>query len=62
MRNKSERPEAIEAGNAKLVGTNELLIMSYLNKLLYDRNIYNKFISNKNPLEMGKHQTKYLIS
>ena len=58
MRKKSERPEAIEAGNAKLVGTNELLIMSYLNKLLYDRNIYNKFISNKNPFGNGQASDK----
>ena len=58
MRKKSERPEAIEIGNAKLVGTNEHLIMSYLNKLLYDQNIYDKFISNRNPFGNGKASNK----
>ena len=60
MRKKSERPEAIEIGNAKLVGTNEHLIMSYLNKLLYDQNIYDKFISNKNPFGNGKASNKII--
>ena len=53
MRKNSERPEAIDVGSAKLVGTNEHLIISNLNKLLYDKVLYNKYIPYKNPFGNG---------
>ena len=53
MRKNSERPEAIDVGSAKLVGTNEHIIISNLNKLLYDKVLYKKYISYKNPFGNG---------
>jgi len=54
MREKSERPEAINSGFAKLVGTDRTKIISNLKKLLYDRHYYNDVVSNKNPFGNGK--------
>ena len=42
MRNTTERPEAVESGTVKLVGTNVELILSEVSSLLNDEVAYNK--------------------
>lgn len=53
MRNTTERPEAIEAGTAKLVGTDFNLIVSEVSKLLDDQNYYNQMSKAVNPYGDG---------
>jgi len=53
MRNTTERPEALEAGTVKLVGTNHDLIVSEVSKLLEDQNYYDKMSKAVNPYGDG---------
>jgi len=53
MRNKSERPEAIEAGTAKLVGTNRNQIIKEVCSLLADKKEYEKMAYSHNPYGDG---------
>ena len=54
MRNTTERPEAVDAGTVKLVGTDYDAIVDNVSKLLTDRNLYNKMSKATNPLETEK--------
>ena len=54
MRNTTERPEAVDAGTVKLVGTDYDAIVDNLSKLLTDRNLYNKMSKATNPYGDGK--------
>jgi len=54
MRDTTERPEGIEAGTLKLVGTDEENIYKYFNQLLVDSNEYNKMSHASNPYGDGK--------
>ena len=54
MRDTTERPEAVEAGTVKLVGTNVDLICSEVNRLLTDQNEYKKMCHAHNPYGDGK--------
>lgn len=54
LRDTTERPEAIEAGTAKLVGTDENTIFEETNKLLNDQDEYNKMSKAVNPYGDGK--------
>ncbi|MFR0677339.1 non-hydrolyzing UDP-N-acetylglucosamine 2-epimerase [Dysgonomonas mossii] len=54
MRNTTERPEAVEAGTVKLVGTNASDIIDNVNLLLTDKSIYNKMSQAHNPYGDGK--------
>jgi len=54
MRNTTERPEAVEAGTVKLVGTNYDLIVSEVSKLLDDPAYYNAMAQATNPYGDGK--------
>ena len=54
MRNTTERPEAVDAGTVKLVGTNYDAIVDNVSKLLTDRNLYNKMSKATNPYGDGK--------
>jgi UDP-N-acetylglucosamine 2-epimerase (non-hydrolysing) len=54
MRNVTERPEAIEAGAAKLVGTRAETIADEVQKLLDDPLEYDKMSKIKNPFGDGK--------
>lgn len=54
MRDTTERPEAIAAGNVKLVGTNVELITTELEKLLNDADLYKVMSSTQNPYGDGK--------
>jgi UDP-N-acetylglucosamine 2-epimerase (non-hydrolysing) len=54
MRDVTERPEALEAGTIKLVGTNTNLIVNEVRQLLSDSDYYDSMIKEKNPYGDGK--------
>jgi UDP-N-acetylglucosamine 2-epimerase (non-hydrolysing) len=54
MRDTTERPEAVEAGTVKLVGTNRELIISEAQKLLDDTAEYEAMSKAHNPYGDGK--------
>ena len=54
MRNTTERPEALDAGTVKLVGTNHDLIVSEVSRLLEDSKYYDKMSKAINPYGDGK--------
>lgn len=54
MRDTTERPEGIEAGTLKLVGTNEEMIYEWFTKLLDDKEEYAKMANVANPYGDGK--------
>lgn len=54
MRDTTERPEAVEAGTVKLVGTNPQIIIKEAQKLLDDENEYEKMSKAHNPYGDGK--------
>ena len=54
MRDTTERPEALEAGTVKLVGTNSQIIIEEAQKLLDDENEYNTMSKAHNPYGDGK--------
>lgn len=54
LRKTTERPEAIEAGTAKLIGTNKEVVSEYMNKLTFDNEFYSKMSKAKNPFGDGK--------
>ncbi|MBR5388093.1 MAG: UDP-N-acetylglucosamine 2-epimerase (non-hydrolyzing) [Clostridia bacterium] len=53
MRNTTERPEGVQAGTLKLVGTNEETIYEWFTKLLDDKEEYNKMAHAANPYGDG---------
>jgi len=53
MRNTTERPEALDAGTVKLVGTDFDLIVSEVSKLIEDSNHYHKMSHAVNPYGDG---------
>lgn len=53
MRNTTERPEALDAGTVKLVGTNHDLIVSEVSRLLEDQSYYDKMSKAVNPYGDG---------
>jgi len=54
MRDTTERPEGVEAGTAKLVGTDKELIVSEAFKLLDDNDYYENMAKAHNPFGDGK--------
>ncbi len=53
MRETTERPEGVEAGSAKLVGTNQHLIINSINELLNNTTLYNQMANTVNPYGTG---------
>jgi UDP-N-acetylglucosamine 2-epimerase (non-hydrolysing) len=53
MRDSTERPEAVEAGTVKLVGTHKKLIVDEISKLLEDQVYFNKMAKANNPYGDG---------
>lgn len=53
LRRETERPEGIEAGTAKLAGTDENTIYEMTTSLLNDKDEYNKMANAKNPYGDG---------
>lgn len=54
MRNTTERPEALDAGTVKLVGTDHDLIVNEVSRLLEDQEYYDKMSHAVNPYGDGK--------
>jgi len=54
MRDTTERPEALDAGTVKLVGTNYDIIVSEVSRLLDDESYYEKMSKSINPYGDGK--------
>ena len=54
MRDTTERPEALDAGTVKLVGTNHDLIVQEVSRLLEDQAYYNSMSHAVNPYGDGK--------
>lgn len=54
MRDTTERPEAVEAGVAKLVGTSRSVIVSEVSRLLKDRAAYMDMAQSANPYGDGR--------
>lgn len=54
MRETTERPEAVDAGTVKLVGTDTALIVSEVNRLLDDKTAYDAMSFAHNPYGDGK--------
>jgi UDP-N-acetylglucosamine 2-epimerase (non-hydrolysing) len=54
MRDTTERPEALEAGTVKLVGTDEQTIIQEAQRLLDDDRVYKKMSTAHNPYGDGK--------
>ena len=53
MRDATERPEAVEAGTVKLVGTNKKTIVAMVNQLLENKELYTKMARAHNPYGDG---------
>lgn len=60
MRDTSERPEGIEAGSAKLVGTDAAKIVKETQTLLNDKSKYNRMSEVKNPYGDGMASERIL--
>lgn len=58
MRDTTERPEALEAGTVKLVGTNYHLIVSETSRLLEDSSYYDAMARATNPYGDGKASSR----
>jgi len=54
MRDTTERPEGVEAGTCKLIGTQTDIIVNEVEKLFTDHNAYNRMAEKKNPYGDGK--------
>ena len=54
MRDTTERPEAVEAGTVKLVGTDADTIIDNVNSLLIDPQTYNQMVKSHNPYGDGR--------
>ena len=58
IRDKTERPEAIDSGTAILVGTQPEMILSEVKRIITKQEIYNKMANLKNPYGDGKASKK----
>jgi len=60
MRDTTERPEALDAGTVKLVGTDKKLIISATQELLDDVQLYNTMAHTQNPYGNGDASIKII--
>lgn len=60
LREETERPEAVEAGTAEVVGTDEERIYQAVKTLLYDGNVYDKMAKTVNPYGDG-HAGRHIV-
>ena len=60
MRDTTERPEAVESGTIKLVGTDKEKIIKEVNNLLNNKSEYDKMSNIKNPYGDGKASKKII--
>ena len=61
MRNTTERPEAVEAGTVKLVGTNAEAIVGNVTELLHNKELYRRMSETHNPYGDG-HACERIIA
>lgn len=61
MRNTTERPEAVEAGTVKLVGTDSITIVKSVKELLDDPELYKRMSETHNPYGDG-HACERIIA
>lgn len=54
MRDTTERPEVVNAGTAKMVGTDSEVIFRYARMLITDKNVYESMAKSHNPYGDGK--------
>ena len=59
MRNTTERPEAVDVGTVKLVGTNLENIVHSVSQVLHDKNLHKKMANLHNPYGDGKQHLEY---
>ena len=62
MRNTTERPESLEAGTSRLVGTDKERIVKSISELLEDDNIYREMSIAKNPYGDGSASERILAA
>jgi UDP-N-acetylglucosamine 2-epimerase (non-hydrolysing) len=62
MRDTTERPEAVEAGTVKLVGTDAEMIVENVELLLKDDSVYNRMAQAHNPYGDGKACERIVIT
>ena len=60
MRESTERPEAVEVGTVRLVGTNKELIIRETERLLTDKQAYQSMASKSNPYGDGQSAARIL--
>lgn len=60
MRDTTERPEAVEAGTVKLIGTNKEKIITSVIELLTDKHLYKKMATAVNPYGTGQSSNKII--
>ncbi|MCS3171603.1 UDP-N-acetylglucosamine 2-epimerase (non-hydrolyzing) [Bacteroides thetaiotaomicron] len=61
MRDTTERPEAVEAGTVKLVGTNAEAIVSNVTALLLDKEMYKRMSETHNPYGDGQACERIIV-
>jgi UDP-N-acetylglucosamine 2-epimerase (non-hydrolysing) len=62
MRNTTERPEAVDAGTVKLVGTDAFEIVENVTLLIENNSVYNKMSQAHNPYGDGKACERIIIN
>jgi UDP-N-acetylglucosamine 2-epimerase (non-hydrolysing) len=62
MRDTTERPEAVDAGTVKLVGTDKKLIVKEVSELIENKGAYQKMSKANNPYGDGKASEKIIQS
>jgi UDP-N-acetylglucosamine 2-epimerase (non-hydrolysing) len=60
LRNETERPEILEHGMAKLVGSNKKLIIEEISKLLTNKSYYKSMVKNISPFGDGTSSKKII--
>ena len=60
MRDVTERPEAVEAGTVRLVGTNKNSIIEHVEAVMTQEDIYNQMSKSHNPYGDGKASSRIL--
>ncbi len=60
MRDTTERPEAVDAGTVKLIGTNQELIVETALNLIDENDLYSKMSKAHNPYGDGKASSRIL--
>ncbi len=61
-RDTTERPEAVEAGVVKLVGTDEKTIISEAENLIFDNKAYSRMANKKNPYGDGQASVRIVTT